>query len=98
MIIGFDKRIPKGYAVYRQNYSRLAYHVCLWCFYPIFKLATFIIEIKYNIYDLLNKKGIMHTPEACKMTLTDLFKKSEKPYKYENVIAGYFKYDNEEGD
>jgi hypothetical protein len=95
MKIGFNKAIPTGYAIYGHNEAYLTSHVCKWYLYPIFRAGWLIIELKYLLYRWLNKKGIMHTPKANEMTFSDLFKKPENPFKYENVVAGYFKYDTE---
>jgi hypothetical protein len=95
MKVGFNKTIPTGYTIYGYNTACLMYHVCKWYLYPIFRTGWLIITLKYSLYRWLNKKGIMHTPETRKMIFNDLFKKPEKPFKYENVIAGYLMYDDE---
>jgi hypothetical protein len=94
MKIDFENKIPVGYAVYDYDMCALKYCVCLWCFYPIFIISIIIVKNKFRFYKWLNKKGIMHTPEFCPMTFSDLFKKSEKPFTYKNIIAGYFKYEH----
>jgi predicted MPP superfamily phosphohydrolase len=78
MKVGFNKPIKYGYTVYDYDMCSRSYHVCLWCFYPIFAAYAIAKELKHRLYTWLNKKGIMHTPECSVMTFSDLFKKQNK--------------------
>jgi len=75
MQIDMRGNMPTGYTPYHYIFSQNIYYVCRWHVYPIFRIIEKLKNKKWSFYAWLNHKGIMNTPEGCKMRLSDIWTK-----------------------
>lgn len=64
-----------GRIIYDFSFNKLEFSTCPWILYPLYRCIVKLTQAKCNLYEWLNRKGVMHTPEGNIARLSDIWRK-----------------------